>query len=55
MPPEKNFKIFLPRLKKIKTRNRTDQHDKENDTETQQGQWFTDTDDRTPAGNSGFA
>jgi hypothetical protein len=35
--PRENFKIFFPTLqKKNKTRKRTDQHDKENDTETQQ-------------------
>jgi hypothetical protein len=39
-------KFFSHALKKIKTRNRTDQHDKENDNETQQRQWFTDTVDK---------
>jgi hypothetical protein len=46
------FKKFPVPSKKIKnaTHNPTD-----NDTETQQYQWFTRTDDRTPSANSGFA
>jgi hypothetical protein len=35
--------FFSPALKKIKTRNRTDQHDTDNDTEIQHRQWFTGT------------
>jgi hypothetical protein len=42
-------------LENKKIRNRTDQHDKDNDSETQQRQWFSRTDERTPAVNSGHA
>ncbi len=46
------FKKLADPSKKIKntTHNPTD-----NDTKAQQRQWFTDTDDRTPAANSGLA
>lgn len=43
---ERISKYFSQRFKKNKTRNRTDQHDTENDTKTQQRQWFTDTVDK---------
>jgi hypothetical protein len=38
----KNF----PTLQKNKTSKRTDQHAKDNNTETQQQQWFIDTMDK---------
>jgi len=49
---QKNFKKNSRSFKKIKNsaHNPTD-----NDTKTQQGQWFTDTDVRTPAANIGLA
>ncbi|HMM12400.1 MAG TPA: hypothetical protein PKE03_09940 [Bacteroidales bacterium] len=51
-PRKIGFKKFPSLLKKIKnaTHNPTI-----NDTYIQQRQWFTDTDERTPAANSGFA
>jgi hypothetical protein len=50
-----NFKIFFPTLlKKNKTPERTDQHDKENDTELQQRQWFTDTVDKNASTQQAF-
>ena len=47
--------IFPKLQKKIKHANAQTSTTKKNDTETQQRQWFTDTDDRTPAGNMGLA
>jgi len=56
LPPKREFQNIFPTLqKKIKHANAQTNTTKKNDTETQQRQWFTDTMDRTPAGNSGFA
>jgi 6-pyruvoyl-tetrahydropterin synthase len=43
---ERISKYFFQRFKKNKTRKRTDQQDKENDSKTQQRQWLTDTMDK---------
>jgi hypothetical protein len=49
---KKNFKKNYQPFKKIKN---SAHYPTDNDTKTKQGQWFTDTDVRTPAANISFA